>query len=76
VLRDLLILCSRIDEKIVNEDVSDGIARLAARTCTENVLRALELCGDAARKLDANVSPQLVLEDWLLSIKEALACPR
>ena len=30
----------------------------------------------AARKLDANVSPQLVLEDWLLSIKEALACPR
>lgn len=75
-LRDILILCSRIEETIVNEDVSDALARIAARTCTESVLAALEACGDAARKLDASVSPQLVLEDWLLSIKEALECPR
>ena len=76
VLRDALICCDGIDERVVNEDMSDAVVRLAARTCTENVLIALGACNDAARKLDANVSPQLVLEDWLLSIKEALACPR
>lgn len=76
ILRDILICCSRIDEDIVNEDASDSIARTAARTCTESVIGALGCCADAARKLDAHVSPQLVLEDWLLSIKEALECPR
>lgn len=76
VLRDALICCSRIEEEIVNEDVADSIARMAARTSTEGVLAALGLCRDAARKLDAHVSPQLVLEDWLLAIKEALECPR
>lgn len=76
ILRDVLICCSRIGEDIVNEDISDGIARMAARTCTENVLRALECCRNAASLLDAHVSPQLVLEDWLLAIKEALECPR
>ena len=76
LLRDVLICCTGIDEQIVNEDVADAVGRLAARTCTENALTALGACADAMRKLDASVSPQLVLEDWLLLIKEALACPR
>ena len=45
---------------------------MAARTETERVVGALALCREAAAKLDAHVSPQLVLEDWLLAIKEAL----
>ena len=72
VLRDVLIRCSGIEEDIVNEDASDKIARMAARTETERVVGALALCREAAAKLDAHVSPQLVLEDWLLAIKEAL----
>lgn len=75
LLRDVLLRCEGVDEAIVNEDAADVVDRIAQGTCTKGALDALEAVGSAARDLSHNVTPQLVLETMLLSVKEALACP-
>ena len=75
LLRDVLVRCEGVGEKIVNEDAAATVDRIAAATDTPGVLRALEAVGRASDDLAHNVSPQLTLEVMFLCIKEALACP-
>ncbi|WP_058269799.1 DNA polymerase III subunit [Olsenella massiliensis] len=75
LLRDVLVRREGVSEPIVNEDVTDVVDRLAQTASSEGVLRALGRVLGAADDLAHNVSPQLVLETMLLSVKEALACP-
>ena len=75
LLRDVLVRCEDVSQKIVNEDAVAVVDRLAASTGTPGALAALEAVSSAADDLTHNVSPQLTLEVMLLRIKEALACP-
>ena len=75
LLRDVLVRIEGADESVVNEDVSDTIERIAHSTSPEGCLRALEALARARDDLAHNVTPQLVIETMLLSVKEALACP-
>lgn len=75
LLRDVLVRCEGVGEKVVNEDAAATVDRIAAATDTPGVLRALEAVGRASDDLAHNVSPQLTLEVMFLCIKEALACP-
>jgi DNA polymerase-3 subunit delta' len=59
----------------VNEDVADVVDRIAATSCTEGVVHALDAVSRASSDLAHNVTPQLTIEVMLLSVKEALACP-
>ena len=75
LLRDVLIRCEGVSDRIVNEDAADVVDRIAAASGTEGVLAALDCVTRASRDLARNVTPQLTIEVMLLSIKEALACP-
>ncbi len=75
LLRDVLVRCENISEPIVNEDVADVVDRLASRTYTRGVIRALAAIQEASFNLEHMVTPQLVVETMLLAIKEALTCP-
>ena len=75
LLRDVLVRIEGINESVVNEDVSDTIERIARSASSEGCLRALEALAQARDSLARNVTPQLVIETMLLSVKEALACP-
>ena len=75
LLRDVLIRCEGVSDRIVNEDAADVVDRIAAASGTEGVLAALHCVTRASRDLARNVTPQLTIEVMLLSIKEALACP-
>ncbi|MBP3893401.1 MAG: DNA polymerase III subunit [Atopobiaceae bacterium] len=75
LLRDVLTSCEDVPTPIVNQDVADAVARIAAGTCTGGVVRALEAVGAAADDIAHNVNPQLAFEVMLLCVKEALACP-
>ena len=74
-LRDVLTRCEGVSGTLVNQDAVDAIDRIAARTCTGGVIRALEAVSRAQDDLAHNVTPQLTFEVMLLSVKEALACP-
>ena len=76
LLRDVLLTLEGAGDKVVNTDVSDVIARLAAVTTTEGALATLARVREAEDALAYSVSPQLTLEVLLLGIKEALTCPR
>ena len=75
LLRDVLLRCEGVSTPIVNEDAADVVDRIAASSCTEATVRALDAITRASHNLTRNVSPQLTLEVMLLSVKEALACP-
>ena len=75
LLRDVLVRCEGVSQKVVNEDAAAVIDRLAASTGTAGALAALDAVSSAGNDLAHNVSPQLALEVMLLRIKEALACP-
>ena len=75
LLRDVLVRREGVAEPIVNEDVADVVDRMAEYATSEAVLRALSCISQAADDLSHNVTPQLVLETMLLSVKEALTCP-
>jgi len=75
VLRDVLVRREGVDEPIVNEDAADVVDRIAQYATSEAVLSALACTAHAADDLSHNVTPQLVLETMLLSVKEALSCP-
>ena len=75
LLRDVLVRIEEIGEPVVNEDVNDPIDRIARSASSEGCLRALEALAQARDDLAHNVTPQLVIETMLLSVKEALACP-
>ena len=75
LLRDVLVRCEGVPQKIVNEDAAAVVDRLAASTGTPGALTALDAVSSAGDDLAHNVSPQLALEVMLLRIKEALACP-
>ncbi len=75
LLRDVLVRCEGVPQKIVNGDAAAVVDRLAASTGTRGALSALEAVSATRDDLAHNVSPQLALEVMLLRIKEALACP-
>ena len=75
LLRDVLIRREGVDESLVNEDAADVVDRMAQASTSEAVIRALGCVSGAACDLAHNVTPQLVMETMLLSVKEALACP-
>lgn len=75
LLRDVLMRCEGVGERIVNEDSADVVDRIAQQASTEGAVRALSAVSDASDDLARNVNPQLVIETMLLSVKEALACP-
>lgn len=75
LLRDVLLRCEGVPARIVNEDVADVVDRIAATSCTEGVVHALDAVSRASSDLAHNVTPQLTIEVMLLSVKEALACP-
>lgn len=75
LLRDVLTSCEAVPTPLVNQDVADAVARIAAHTCTRGVVRALDAVTQAADDISHNVNPQLAFEVMLLRVKEALACP-
>ena len=75
LLRDVLTCCEDVPTPIVNQDVADAVARIAAGTCTSGAVRAIEAVAAAANDIAHNVNPQLAFEVMLLCVKEALACP-
>ncbi len=75
LLRDVLVRCESVSQKVVNEDAVAVVDRLAASTGTPGALAALDAVSSAGNDLAHNVSPQLALEVMLLRIKEALTCP-
>lgn len=75
LLRDVLVRCEGVPQKIVNEDAAAVVDRLAASTGTPGALAAFDAVSSAGNDLAHNVSPQLALEVMLFRIKEALACP-
>lgn len=75
-LRDVLLVVEGQGDHITNTDAAEVVGRLAARTGEAGALRALAAVREAEDDLSHNVSAQLVLETMLLSVKEALACPR
>lgn len=74
LLRDVLLRREGVvgSDSVVNADASDAIERIAASASTAGALRALGAVRQAMDDLSHNVSPQLVVEVMLLSIKEAL----
>ncbi len=75
LLRDVLLRCEGVSDPIVNEDAADVVDRIAQVASVEGVIHALDAVACAASDLSHNVTPQLVIETMLLTIKEAFACP-
>lgn len=72
VLRDVLARVLQTDAQLINTDYETLVERLAARSDAAGVLDALRACEQATDDVVHNVSPRLVLECMLLSLKEAL----
>jgi DNA polymerase-3 subunit delta' len=65
VFRDILFLSLGPDSaEVVHRDHSDELRTCAARAEAGHWLGALEILGDARRRLEQNVSPQLIT-DWV-----------
>ena len=75
LLRDVLLMCEGASAAMLNADVPEVVERLAARTDTAGVLRALDAVSSAEAHIARNVTPQLAVEVMLLDIRKALLCP-
>ncbi len=71
-LRDVLATCAGTPELVINYDVEDVIADVAARTDEARVARALEAVSRCAVAVSYNVSPETCLDALLFEIGEAL----
>lgn len=75
LLRDVLIALEGAPASPVNEDVTDVVERLAARTSTPGVTAALDAVAATEHRIARNVTPQLAIEVMLFDIRKALQCP-
>lgn len=75
LLRDVLLMCEGASAAMLNADVPEVVERLAARTDTAGVLRALDAVSSAEAHIARNVTPQLAVEVMLLDIRKGLLCP-
>lgn len=75
LLRDVLIALEGASASPVNEDVTDVVERLAARTSTPGVTAALDAVAATEHRIARNVTPQLAIEVMLFDIRKALQCP-
>ncbi|MCL2504244.1 MAG: DNA polymerase III subunit delta' [Coriobacteriia bacterium] len=75
-LRDCLVLAQGAPELVVNVDVADAMADVAAVLTPASFIRAIEAVNEARRRISYNVSSQLVIEAMLFKIRKALECPR
>ena len=71
-LRDVLAVCAETPDLVINYDVKEEVASIAARTSEPNVVRALEAVKAFDEALVHNVSPETCLDAMLFEIGEAL----
>lgn len=67
--RDVLLLQSRANVQLVNEDMEDEVVQLAERTTPEATIGRLDAIMAARRALNFSVAPLLALESMMLSIR-------
>ncbi len=71
-LRDVMMVCARCPELVINTDVVASINEAAAQTGEARVARALEACTQADRAIAYNVSPETCIDALLFEIREVL----
>ena len=71
-LRDVLAVCAQTPELVINTDVRDLIAEVAARTDEARVAHALSCVRACDEAISYNVSPETCLDALLFEIGEAL----
>jgi len=71
-LRDCLLICEGRGDAIVGTDCRDALLSVCQRVDTEHIVRALGAVDRAALHITYNVSPQLVMENLLFDIREAI----
>ena len=76
VVRDLLLCCENRESHIVNTGLEGSLLQLCRTLGPRDILRALDACELAAKRLSGGVTPQLTLEVMLLQVKEALYANR
>lgn len=71
-LRDVLAVCAGTPQLVINYDVREKIADIAAATDEARVTRALEAVRRCAEAVSYNVSPETCLDAMIFEIGEAL----
>jgi DNA polymerase III subunit delta' len=66
--RDVLVLALGADAELVNEELRDDIARRAASTPPEQVLRKIDAILACREAIEANVAPLLAIEAMTISL--------
>lgn len=69
-LRDIACVCAGTPELVINTDCGPEIEALAHATSYERAMAAVMAIGEAARKLDYNVSPETCLDLILFEVRE------
>lgn len=71
-LRDVLMVCSGVPDRIINVDAQAAVEAAAALTDIPRVSRALQEVTDAEKAIAYNVSPETCFDVLLLNIREVL----
>ncbi|MBQ9059314.1 MAG: DNA polymerase III subunit delta' [Atopobiaceae bacterium] len=74
-LRDVLMITTGAASSVVLDSFEQHSTQLAHSSSLSGILAALEACEQAHDDIARNITPQLVIETMLITIKEALTCP-
>ena len=71
-LRDVLAVCSQVDDLVINYDALELVKDVAAYADEARVCRALDAVRECEEAISYNVSPETCIDALLFEIREAL----